>query len=333
MPRQMLMAVIAGLAAGALALVGGRPDTAASVPILGLLASLPLFLASLSGGVQASLVAGGVATLLSAVLTQSLAGALYFAVVYALAPVVITRQALLFRSVATGAPDDGGPEAVGPDQGQAEAVEWYPPGRLLALATALAVGGFVLIWSLTGGELRDLVAGGLDALLAEIRTQVADPRSAAAFEAAAGVLRTLLPGMVGALWLGLLIGNGLLAQAILRASGRALRPTPRAAELHLPRLVPLAFGVALAFGLMGGEGGFIGSNLAVILAIPLMVQGFAVVHRASRAWPARPWVLGAVYALAFVLSWPLLMMVVLGTADCLLRTGPRPAYSGPGKKD
>src|SRR5881227_884034 len=99
--------------------------------ILVYLTQLPLFLAGLWLGTGAAAVAGlsACAVMLAA---SDLTGAILFAALNAAPVVLLVRQALLARR--------------DPDAG----VLWYPPGRLVAVLTLLAVAGMAAALVLMG---------------------------------------------------------------------------------------------------------------------------------------------------------------------------------------
>jgi len=111
--------------------------------------------------------------------------------------------------------------------------------------------------------------------------------------------------------------NLYFAGRIVRASGRLVRPWPDLPSLKLPKWTA----VALLVGSIGSfAGGFPGQIAAIILAVSLAVyalQGFALAHDITRGWGMRGFALGLLYALTFVIGWPMIFVALAGLADVL----------------
>ncbi len=127
------------------------------------------------------------------------------------------------------------------------------------------------------------------------------------------------PGLFGAWWLVMISVNSMIAQALASVAGRARRATPVWSELSTPRWLPVAFLAAAATAsLFEASFALIGATLAMILGLPLLFQGLAVIHAMSRSWPFRRVLLFACYACLLV--WPLTpvaltFLAALGTID------------------
>ncbi len=55
--------------------------------------------------------------------------------------------------------------------------------------------------------------------------------------------------------------------------------------------------------------------VGVASVLALIVLGFAVVHEITRGMPARPFILGVLWALTFVIGVPALVMLFVGIAE------------------
>jgi hypothetical protein len=85
------------------------------------------------------------------------------------------------------------------------------------------------------------------------------------------------------------------------------------ADLALPPALPMALvAAALAWAIADGALGFIGRNAAVILLVPFLFLGLAVVHAFARASRFRSWLLVSAYGSMLVLGWPVLLVAILG---------------------
>ncbi len=292
MKKGTVLALLAGLASALPFLV---TLVAPGGLLFVLLAPLPLFLAGLSMGTGAAAIAGATVTVVMGLLGGfvTATGCLFTLA----APVVIlVRQALLSRP----APDGG--------------TEWYPPGLLIVWLTGIGVA--LLPFSalmLSGGE-------GLQAAMeTEIARTLAQVLPAASQSEIARVASSTAPvafgiGLGG--WLMLLAINGILAQGVLARYGRALRSAPDIADLVLPGWLPLALaGAALVAFFGAGDLGFLSLSLALVLALPFLFAGLAVVHAVCRRAKARVALLAVFYIVLVLFSWPALLVVGLGLID------------------
>jgi hypothetical protein len=301
MMRSLILGSLAGGASAVLVL------TAASGPLgimLGYLAPLPLFLAGLTHGLPAVVIAGAVGTLISA-LNGLLSGGIYL-VTFAAPAVLVVRQALLARP-ATEASANA--EVHGD-------LEWYPAGRLVVWLVGWALGLFALALLLTADR-----EGGMPGMLQPVLEQflAAMPQNETAQQgsdmaAVAKNLATMMPAVFGFSWLVMMTINGTLAQGLARMLKQNRRPTPRYRLLVLPRSLAFGLAAAIVAGLvLPGDAGFIGATAAAILAFPFFLQGLAVVHGLAAKAVMPGLILAAFYA-ALVVAGALVgvLVVILG---------------------
>ena len=295
MPRSVLLALAGGIASGLLylALLAGSLGGM----LFAYLSQVPLFLAGLGLGLTPAIVAGGLATVIVAVVGGIGSGVLFVA--SSVAPLLLlVRQALLSRPM----PDGG--------------VAWYPPGYLVAILAGMAGLGIVAAGVLLGegenglrGGVRDAVAGILDGMMPPGQSDV----ERMAF---ADSIATFLPGLVGVSWMLMTVINGSLAQGVLSGFGRNIRPSPVLAELELPAWPYYALGASLLFAIVaGGAVGYIAGNLAVVFAVPFFFQGLGVVHALANRFSARTLSLSIFYLVLIVSGWLALVVTVAGLAE------------------
>lgn len=301
MMRSLILGSLAGGASAVLVL------TAASGPLgimLGYLAPLPLFLAGLTHGLPAVVIAGAVGTLISA-LNGLLSGGIYL-VTFAAPAALVVRQALLARpatEASANAEVHGG-------------LEWYPAGQLVVWLVGWALGLFGLALLLTADR-----EGGMPGMLQPLLEQflAAMPQNETAQQgsdmaAVAKNLAMMMPAVFGFSWLVMMTINGTLAQGLARMLKQNRRPTPRYRLLVLPRLLAFALAAAIVAGLvLPGDAGFIGATVAAILAFPFFLQGLAVVHGVAAKASVPGLILAAFYA-ALVVAGALVgvLVVILG---------------------
>lgn len=305
MMRSLILGSLAGGASAVLVL------TAASGPLgimLGYLAPLPLFLAGLTHGLPAVVIAGAVGTLISA-LNGLLSGGIYL-VTFAAPAVLVVRQALLARP-ATEASANA--EVHGD-------LEWYPAGRLVVWLVGWALGLFGLALLLTAdheGGMPGMLQPVLEQFLAAMpQTETAQQSDLQGSDMAAVAknLATMMPAVFGFSWLVMMTINGTLAQGLARMLKQNRRPTPRYRLLVLPRLLAFGLAAAIVAGLvLPGDAGFIGATAAAILAFPFFLQGLAVVHGLAAKAVMPGLILAAFYA-ALVVAGALVgvLVVILG---------------------
>jgi len=293
MPQAVGFAVLAGLISSSLflALSSGMPG----MVLLAYFIQLPLLFVGLSLGLAASVIAAGSAILVCSLIAGVVAAAL-FALVQAVPAVMVIRQALLSRQ------QDG-------------KVEWYPPGLVLAqLATfaALCITASYLVLLGHPGGLQGMLSDFIGATLAELGGAEAE----AAPSPELGRWMFLFPGLMAASWLVMVVVNGVLAQALAVRLGWNRRPSPALSELELPGWLWPAIGVAALLAVLGDDGlGFLGRSLLIVLVVPYMFLGLAVIHAFARRWSHRRLALAVFYGGIMLLGWPLLAILLLGFVE------------------
>lgn len=266
-----------------------------------LVSPLPLFLAGLSFGTQAAVIAGATASVTLGLAGGALA-ATAMVVVLAGPAMLLVRQALLHRP-ATAA--DG-----------TRYQEWYPAGLLLTALTLIGV-----TWLVVGSGLKLGVEGGIEASLRSDIAQSLEmliPQASPGERARAAAAITPLAMGAGLLsWLLLLGLNGILAQGLLVRYGRNLRPSPKLSEIELPNwLAPVLAATLLAAFLIEGDLGYLAQNLAVVLVLPYFFLGLSVVHALTMGMNARTVILTIFYIALVVLSiWPSVIVIALGLIE------------------
>lgn len=273
------------------------------------LAQLPLFLIGLWAGVAGATLAGAVA-----VATLALAGGFTFAAAYflinALPAGIMTWLAQLNRPTA-----DGG-------------VEWFPAGALVTALVGLGAAAFLGFFALMTGEPGGAEGALRQALVEGFRLLAGPGTDAETLTGAATAMARVFPGIVTASWLAMVLVNAVLAQGVLARFRRNFRPSPAMAEIDLPPWLRGALAIALLGAFMPGNAGFLGTNLALILAVAYVLAGLGVIHALLRRSPHRAALLGATYAFLFVFGWPVVVAALLGLAEPWLNLRRR-AAGGP----
>jgi hypothetical protein len=183
---------------------------------------------------------------------------------------------------------------------------WYPGGHILSWMAAGFAAAF-LAWGLL------LMDQGVEAT---VRTSLEQAFSAfwpemnpTDWPLKPGPLAETLPAMVGLVWLAGIMVNGLAAQGMAMRLNLNLRPLGPLAVLSLPHWSAALLIGGLALALIGdGDLRYMGANLSVVLAVPFVVQGFAVVHMFARKTSHPAALLTVFYGGNLVLGWQYLYL-------------------------
>jgi hypothetical protein len=289
MPQAIGFSVLAGLVSSTLflSLSSGLPG----MVLLAYFVQLPLLFVGFSMGLAASLLAAAGGVVVCGLIAGAVAAAM-FALVQAAPALMVIRQALLSRQ------QDG-------------RIEWYPPGLVLAQLTALAAGAIALAFFLLLGQpdgLRGVVGEFLSSSLAGLGAAEMAIEDGPVLER----WLFLFPGLMAASWLVMVVLNAVLAQAIAVRIGRNRRPTPQLSEVELPGWLWPAMAVAALLAVLGEGPGFLGRSLLIVLVVPYVFLGLAVIHAAARRFSHRRLALGVFYGAMMLLGWPILAVLLLG---------------------
>lgn len=284
------MTAIAGLASGVLflALVSG----ASMMPVIGYFVQLPLFFVGFALGLSsAAMASAGSAAIL--IVAAGLDATLLFLLTQVLPVLVVVRYALWSRQL-----DKPG------------TLEWYPLGLLLGrlVVVVLAVTVGVLIWT-------KLEAGSLEMLfgqaMREFEAGLAGQGMPGGLTERLMPLAPFLPGIVACSWLVMVVINALAGQWLATRQGQALRPTPTLRELVLPVWILPAFALsAAAASILSGDFQFLVASAALILSIPVMFQGLAVIHTLVKRLSSPRLALTIFYVSMLVFAWPLFFAIL-----------------------
>ena len=290
MPHPLGIAVLCGLLSAVLfvSLLLGLPGM-----LLVYFAQLPVLFAGLTLGLSASGIAV-VGAIVVIGLMLSMAAALGYALLHALPALFTVRQALLHRT----------------DQGK---TEWFPAGLLLTQLTLLAGAGVILAFLLLGSEPGGL-PGFIEAHLREGLTGLGLLDESAPSPDLAR-LAAVIPGFTASSSLLMVMINFMLAQLLAVRAGWARRPTPNFDRLELPGWLWPGIAVAAVLVLAGGIIGDLGWSLLIVLVVPYLFLGLALVHVVVRRWSRPGLALAAIYGAMILLGWPILLVLLLGFVE------------------
>lgn len=309
-----------GLAAGlcsALLFAAGAGGPVLTAMLLFMLAPLPSFLAGLGWGPRA-LVASGLAGMAASALVQGPNLAIVYLAAIALPVPLLCWLAHLRRPVAV--PSQGGAQT---GSAAPPALEWYPPGHLLAWIALIA--GVLSLFSLLsiGSDVETITKTAQALVQRQSKAWAAlggKELSATEMDQIARFFVWVLPGATAMSWMFIISVNLWLAGRILRASGRLTRSWPLLPALHLPPLLALGVAVSLVLSFGSGMLALAASGFASAFVTAYAVLGLAVIHWITFGKANRVFVLTVAYVAAFMLApYGTLPIALLGVLEPLLR--------------
>ncbi len=261
-------------------------------PILGLflslMAPLPLFLIGLGIGPRLGALAGIAGTVVTAGVGDLLMAA-NFLFGNAIPVGIVLRQVFQRRVRLDGT------------------VEWQSSGWALSWLSVFGCLGAILAWNVSDDVAKSL---------RQAMNVTAAGLSPEQIEAAVSTVAPLLPGMLIALWIVMLAINGAIAQSVLTRNGGNKRPSERLQDLRLPEWLSWALvGSAVVALVGGGDFTIVGRNLVIILSVPFLFLGLAVIHLLVRRTPFPHAVLAIFYFLLIVTGWTLLVLPGIGMIE------------------
>lgn len=303
MNRSVLLAVAAGVFGGTL-LVAAIKGSILGVAFGLLFSPLPLAVAVLGLGPAYLPIAvmGGAVTV--TILTGSFVGPVIYLLNDVLPIAVLTR---FVRTVPGGTISSGAAIGFG--------ITW------LGIAGAALMGAVLVMLPIGPDGLEATLKAGMDKILAEM---VAANGGTEQMTQAAETLKAsvgLLPGAAGWNWCLRAIASAAVAQAILMRWGQALEANPQYRQMALPGWFIVIFGASMAVGsFVDGDAGFIAQNIAMVLCLPLLLQGLSVVHCGIGRLGNASMLLVGFYVMALLTSaLSFTVLVVLGLVEHFLK--------------
>jgi hypothetical protein len=215
--------------------------------------------------------------------------------------------------------------AAGGGNGAAQAIEWYPPGRLVIWAAILAVLVVVVAIPNFGTDVDSFRAGMHQALARLLRVETGEAAGGALSVPGVSNAQRLIDFLVAALpptaaVLATItnVFNLWLAGRIVKFSGRLTRPWPRIPAMSFPRSLLAALVVAIGLNFLGGLVGILAGVVAAGLLMAYGVLGFAVLHTITQGMNTRGFLLGGTYAAVVVFGWPILALCLLGLIEAAI---------------
>ncbi len=323
------VAIGAGLASALLFVVSAKGTAAATLILL--LTALPIMIAALGYGHLSGAAGALIGSAAVSVAIGPILGAFY-ALSFALPGWWLSYLALLARPAASVA--QATPGASG-----SPAMTWYPVGRIVTWAAAIASGA-VLLW----GVVVLLRFGGYDQAVVALSRRLAQalgpsgPDTTLDRASLADILVRFAPPAVATLLFLMLIVNLWLGGRVSEMSQRLVRPWASVPDgLRLPKqaaAVAIAcFGLCLVPGISDGALGAALATIAAALGMAFALQGLATGHVLTRGFTGRGAILALIYILTAMIPLALIALTLLGMIDCLFtlrsRRSPPPPPNKP----
>lgn len=322
MANWIAVGICAGLAAAVLQAAVLYPSPLTMVAFY--LSALPLFVAALGWGLGAAAVAGLSGSIAIAVVAGA-KPAIAFLIGVALPPAILSWLALRSRSADEGPPLEGEPQLNG--------LQWYPEGRLVLWAAALAAGLTSLALLLMAPSPESLRTV-LEELMTQVLTRMGEPIEGEELDQVVRLMTFLLPIAAASIWLLATLVNMKLGARLLTAFNRSPRPWARFGALTFPRRAVWLLPLTLASSMLPGMLGLIGSVFAAAMLTAFALAGLAVLHGLTEGMSTRGALLGALYLALVLLNWLLLVpLAVLTMLDMAFRMRARTAANLLAKRD
>jgi hypothetical protein len=318
MMRYVLTAVAAGCAAGLMfaSLLSGAMLSV----LLAHLAPVPLMVAALGWGPVSALI--GAATAGTGIgLGLGFTYCAVFLVSIGLPAFWLGHLALLAKPAAT----QGAHGMNGSSPAPADALEWYPPGRLLLWIAAIAcltMAGSLLTLGGDYETITTVLRRGVSRILAAFK----DAMPPSEHERLVDTIVLIAPSLATLGSMLSLVFNLWLSGRIVRTSGLLRRPWPDLHRVELPQTAFAALAAALALSFAGGLPGMLAQMASAVLLAAYTLVGLAVLHFFSQRFGGRWWLVGAYACIVLLQWWPLLLVAILGLLDSVI--GLRRRYGG-----
>lgn len=321
----MVQVFLIGIGAGAASallfasIVSGSPIAV----LLFYLSALPIMLAAIAWSHMAGLVAVAFGALsLATALTYWIAF-VYLAAV-ATPAYVLAYMSMLGREVAP---------ATGTTPPQ---MEWYPVGRIVLWAAAIA---FVLVTVVilqfgTSFEVyqKEIRATFERVLKLQARIPADQPLKIPGVQNPEQFLNSLvsvMPAAAAVLSMLTSVINLWLAGRVALISGRLRRPWPSLNDISLPLSAAILLAAALTLSFMSGMPGFVAAIAVAVLLLAYSMVGFSVLHAVTRNFRGRTWLLAGAWLSVLLLGWPLAFVALFGISDSIFNLRARQAAKTP----
>jgi uncharacterized protein YybS (DUF2232 family) len=280
------------------------------------LTPLPLLILGLSGKNYFGGVAGAFAALVLFLVTTPLVAIIYF--------FLVALPVTLFCDNATQKPPRPGHRGAPANLPSASA------GHLCALICAipavLLTILFMYFWFQQNENTGSVLSKTAESIMATYQDALIEKNVAISPEVGKQLLlikNTLIntaPALIGIFWMTLFLINAMIARHVLNRFTKTHSATFKLSQIELPHWVVIVF---ISSGLLGagldGELGLYSTNLAAIIAFPILLSGLGVIHLATEKTGYKKPILFSVYTIILISRWAALMLVFIGMIDHFIK--------------
>jgi hypothetical protein len=285
--------------------------------------ALPGFLAGLGWGTRAAAIAGLTGASLTSVLISPMGGIGYF-VTIGLPIVVLCHLGLLARSAT---------ETEGAQQTPPDAMEWYPPGRIVAVTALMAGSIAALSVPLLGTDLETYRANIQEVLNNTFFNQLPgglpEGLDKEKMQPIIELMIRALPAASAIVWFTVMLLNMWSAGRIATVSGRSIRPWPDISMMNYPPSFALGFVASLLGTFAPGILSVIATGFAGSFLAAYVLLGLIVLHVMARKSPFKLILLGTLYLGILMFGWVALVVAFIGIGEPMFKFRARAMGAGP----
>jgi len=284
------------------------------------LTALPGFLAGLGWGTQAAIITALVGSGLTSVLLSPVTGLGYF-LTLGLPIAILCHFALLARP----ANEAEGASASTP----AGAMDWYPPGRIIAITTLMAGCVAALSVPILGMDAETYRTNLQEILDKTFLSRLPESGNITLDKEEMGpvidMLIRALPAASAIVWFSIMLLNMWSAARIATVSGRSIRPWPDLSMMSYPNKFALGFVASLIGTFSPGIFGIIATGFVGAFLIAYILLGLVVLHVLARYTAFKFALLGALYMGIFLFGWVAIVVAIVGIGDPIFKLRERAA--------
>ena len=314
MRNNLLLTVGTGLSSAILLMIAASGSL--TITLLAYLTPLPLLILGLSGRNYFAGVAGALAALLLFGVTTPFVAFIYF--------FLVALPVTLFCDSATQMQRQGGYNGAQANPSSPSA------GRLCALISAtpviLLTMLFLYFWFQQNENTQSVLSKTAESIMVSYQNALIEKNIAISPDVGKQLVlikNTLVntaPALIGIFWMTLFLINAIIARHILNRFTQTSPVAFKLSQIELPHWVIITF---ISSGLMAAvvddELGLYSTNLAAIIAFPILLSGLGVIHLATEKIGYRKTILFSVYTIILISRWAALMLVFVGMIDHFIK--------------